>query len=324
MLLIIWDLFDSTEAIDAALQAYVLGAYVSVASIIVSFITETVEKFPAHQRFQALGFEVDGIALIVATAAPAAWYLAVRPRSRRRSPLITMMDVAYFPIGAFALVLTGTRGAVLASVPTVAFVVWSFRRIRGAKRIVAPAFLFLAAVLIASFAPEGMLDRIGSIGHELTGSGVATGNYGEGNIGGRTSTWSESLAAFLERPVTGVGIDAHRKATQLGKEAHNLYLSVLAETGVVGFLLFSWVIWTVFARIRHLTGWERWYWFAQLLLLAIGAVSLSLEDSKSVWIFLALAFASATATGGASVTQREREPISVAASRSPGDDSSIP
>jgi len=326
MLLIIWDLVDSSEAIEAALQAYVLGAYVSVASIVASFITETVEKFPAHQRFQALGFEVDGIAFIVAAAAPAAWYLAVRPSSRRRSPLIVMMDVAYFPIASFALVLTGTRGAVLASIPTVVFVLWSLRQIQGAKRIVAPAVLVLAVVLVASFSPEGMLDRIGSIRHELTGSGVATGNYGEGNIGGRSATWSESLAAFVERPFAGVGIDAHREATPLGKEAHNLYLSVLAETGVVGFLLFSWVIWTVFARIRRLTGWKRRYWFAQLLLLAIGAMSLSLEDSKSVWIILSLALASAAATDEASaiVTPREREPISVAASRSPGGDSSAP
>src|SRR5439155_1839498 len=79
------------------------------------------------------------------------------------------------------------------------------------------------------------------------------------------------------------------------KQAHNTYISVLTETGIVGELLFMGVLFSVFARLAELSGWQRWYWSAQVTLLLIGCMSLSLEDSKSVWIFLSLAVAAAAA-----------------------------
>jgi O-antigen ligase/polysaccharide polymerase Wzy-like membrane protein len=142
-------------------------------------------------------------------------------------------------------------------------------------------------MMICEFAPRGPRNRI------RTAATVTKGS--EGALGGRLGIWSESGQAFLEHPITGVGLDAHRAAVPVGKEAHNTYISVLTETGVVGFLLFGSVLVSVFARVRHRSGWEAWYWFAQLGVLAIGAMSLSLEDSKSVWIFLSLAVASAAA-----------------------------
>ena len=63
----------------------------------------------------------------------------------------------------------------------------------------------------------------------------------------------------------------------------------------MGELLFMGVFFSVFARLRQLSGWLRWYWSAQVGVLLIGMMSLSLEDSKSVWIFLSLAVAAAAA-----------------------------
>jgi O-antigen ligase len=287
LLLIFWDLFDREGAIEAALQAYVLGAFVTSSSIIVKYATAPSARFPAHERINALGYQTDGIALIVAIAAPAAWYLAVGPGWQSRSSIMRVLNFAYLPLGALGLVLTGTRGATLASIPTLIFVLWSLRRATGGKRLLAVVVLVGAVMMIGEFAPRGPLDRIGTAATVTKGS--------EGALGGRLGIWSESGQAFLEHPITGVGLDAHRAAVPVGKEAHNTYISVLTETGVVGFLLFGSVLVSVFARVRHRSGWEAWYWFAQLGVLAIGAMSLSLEDSKSVWIFLSLAVASAAA-----------------------------
>ncbi|MGH2630443.1 MAG: O-antigen ligase family protein [Actinomycetota bacterium] len=293
LLLMIWDLFDRLPAIVTGLQAYVLGAYISSGSIIVNFLTRTPTRFPGHQRFAALGFEVDGIALIVALAAPAAWFLAAGPPGWRRSRIWTLVNYAYVPTALFALVLTGTRGAVLASLPTLAFVFGSIRRAHGARRAISFGSVVVAILLVTAFAPPEMLGRIGSAWDELTGHSDPAGRYGSGEIGGRGATWLESLEALASRPVIGVGLDAHRAAIATGKEAHNIYVSVLTETGIVGFLLFAGVLASIWARIRRLSGWRRRYWFAQLAVLAIGGMSLSLEDSKSVWIFAALAVSSA-------------------------------
>jgi O-antigen ligase len=196
-----------------------------------------------------------------------------------------VVNYAYPPLGALAVALTGTRGATLASIPTLIFILWSLRRASGGKRILAVVALVAAVLLISEFAPRGPLDRIGTAATVTEGS--------EGALGGRLGIWKQSRDAFLKRPIGGVGLDAHRAAVPVNKEAHNTYVSVLTETGVVGFLLFAGVIFSAFALIRHRSGWPAWYWFAQLGVIAIGAMSLSLEDSKSVWIFLSLAVASA-------------------------------
>ena len=107
--------------------------------------------------------------------------------------------------------------------------------------------------------------------------------------------WIEGLEIFFDSPVTGVGLDSHRAASSFGKEAHNTGVSVLAETGIVGFLLALNVIRIVVARAWQRTRWARWYWRTQLAVVGLGAMFLSLEDNKAVWIFLALCVASAAA-----------------------------
>ena len=302
LMLILWDLCETETDVKTCLQAYVLGAYITCFSLLVSFFTAPPERFPGHQRFQALGFETDGIALILATAAPAAWYLAASPGSRR-PPAVRMLNYAYVPLALFALVLTGTRGATIASIPTALFVLWSLRRARAGTRVIAWTALLAAIAVVIWIAPREQLSRIG------TATTIADAEGGA--LSGRLGIWSESIDAFLERPLTGIGLDGHRAATPTGKEAHNTYVSVLAETGMVGFLLLVSLIVAVVLQVRHRRGWNAWYWYTQLAVVAIGAVSLSLEDSKSLWIFLSLAVASAAAAASKrrAVADREEQAV---------------
>jgi O-antigen ligase len=312
LLLLVWDLFVSRRAVEAALQAYVLGAFVTCGSIIANYLTAPAARFPAHERVNALGFETDGVALIVAIAGPAAWYLGAGPTSGERSFTIRRLNYAYVPVGLMALVLTGTRGATLASIPTAIFVLWSLRRASGMTRAMAVVAVVVAAGILVQVAPRGQLARIGTA--------VTATQLGDESsaLSGRWSIWTASTHAFLDRPIGGVGLDAHRAAvaseleqartfTNVEKEAHNTYLSVLTEMGIVGFILFANVLFRVAVRVRELRGWEAWYWTAQLAVLAIGAMSLSLEDSKSVWIFLSCAVAFAAAERSPAYARRQTQ-----------------
>jgi O-antigen ligase len=125
------------------------------------------------------------------------------------------------------------------------------------------------------------------------GSSLATYRY---------DYWVVAWHAFEREPLRGIGADnfqkeylAHGKSYQTPKFPHSVELGVLSETGIVGGLLFLGVLLSVFARLRELSGWQRWYWSAQVGVFLIDALSLSLEDSKSVWIFLSLAVAAAAA-----------------------------
>jgi O-antigen ligase len=295
MLLIIWDLFDSEHAIRVGLQAYVLGALITTGGVLYAYLTVGEVRFAEHQRYQALSFETDGIALILAIAAPAAWYLATSPQQDRASPL-RLVNYAYVPLALFALILTGTRGATIASIPTALFVLWSLRRAGASARLLAFGAIGVALAMVFWFAPREPLARIGTA--------VTVTDLSGGALSGRWHIWTQSWQAFLDRPIAGSGVDAHRAAVQsrlddltaykkAEKEAHNTYLSVLVETGLVGLFLFAAIIVIMVNRIRQFWGWQRWYWWAQLSVLAIGGMSLSLEDSKSVWILIGFCVASA-------------------------------
>lgn len=325
MVFIIWDLCETESAVETALQAYVLGAYISAFSIIYEFVSSSGAKFPEHERLKGLGTEVDGIALIVAIAVPAAWYLAAGPTNQQRSNGRRFLNYLYVPVGLFGVAVTGTRGATLALLPAAVFVFWSLRRAGSAQRFAAVATLAAAVVVLVVYAPRGPLTRIQT-------AATATGLGSEGSaLSGRWGIWKQSGQVFLDRPIAGVGLDAHRAAVSGGldelrvfktaeKEAHNTYISVLVETGIVGFLVLSSMIVLVVRRIRQLSGWRAWYWSAQLAVVAIGAMSLSLEDSKSVWIFLSLGVATAAAVAAQRSLEEARAAVAEVSASTSGRD----
>lgn len=286
MILILWDLFETEKQVETALQAFVLGAYISCASIVVNWLTAPPPNSPEHHRINALGFETDGIALITAIAIPAAWYLATGPGSVTRRRLMIVINFAYVPAAVFAVILTGTRGAAVASVPTLVFILWSLRRSGSRRRFVAWTMVGLGILGVMLFAPPEMVQRIGgSVTDVLEGD----------SLSGRRDIWADSLETFAEHPIAGVGLDSHRAASLYDKEAHNTVISILVESGIIGFLLFGVTGIALLARLMQLSGWVGAYWKAQIAVVALGAMSLSLEDTKAVWILSMLAVCTAVA-----------------------------
>lgn len=284
MILILWDLIDTEKQVETALQAFVLGAYVSSASVFVNWFTAPATQFPEHQRINALGFQTDGIALIIALAIPAAWHLATGPGSVARSKLTNALNFAYLPAAVFAIILTGTRGAAIATVPTFVFILWTLRRSSSRRRLIAWTMLAAGILSVMLFAPRHMVERItGSVADVVEGD----------SLSGRRDIWVDSLDTFSKNPIVGVGLDSHRESSIYDKEAHNTILSVLVESGLVGFIAFGYIVIALIARLSQLEGWQAWYWRSQIATIAIGSLSLSLEDSKAMWIMSTLAVVSA-------------------------------
>lgn len=286
MILILWDLFETEQQAEIALQAFVLGAYISCASVFINWLTAPSPNSPEHNRINALGFETDGIALITALAIPAAWYLATGPSSVNRTKLMITVNFVYLPAAVFAIILTGTRGAAIASVPTLIFILWSLRRSSSRRRFIAWTMLGLGVLGVMLFAPPEMIQRIGgSVADVLEGD----------SLSGRRDIWADSLETFAEHPIAGVGLDSHRESSIYDKEAHNTVLSILVESGIVGFVLFGSVAIALLTRLMQLDGWAGWYWRTQIAVIAIGSLSLSLEDSKAIWILSTLAVVTSVA-----------------------------
>lgn len=279
---VLWDLYRTRAAILAGLQAYVLGIYVAVGSAAANYFSAN-PFYTHYERFSPGLTHPDGFGFIVALGIPVAWYLA-GPASTTKPSWFRVVNYAYIPTAFVGIAFSGTRSAAIAAVPGMAFGLASLTRLRLSARIA--VFVFLTAALfflLPVLDPLKSFQRIGTIRAEVT----------EGDLQGRTNQWSEGLDAFSEHPVLGVGTDMYRSVTSLGKEAHNSFLSVLVQLGLIGFVLFGIILIIVVIYAFLHPRWDRNFWLAVLAVWAIGASTLTWEDRKTTWLFMGLVVASA-------------------------------
>jgi O-antigen ligase len=277
----LWDLYTTRSALNAGLQAYVLGAYVAIGSALANYFSGSA-FYTNYNRFSAGDTNPDGFGFILAMGMPVAWYLASSKSTTRFGRLLRMLNFAYIPAAFLGISLSGTRSALIATLPAMAFGMTSLLRLKVAARIA--VFVLLASSLL--FVVRQVQDlssfrRFGTTTSELT----------EGDLNNRTKNWREGLESFTKRPVLGVGGNMYRSVNSLGKVAHNSYLSVLVEVGMIGFILFGAILTIVGMQALRLAGWDRRFWITQLMVWTLGAFTLTWEHRKSTWLFFSLVVA---------------------------------
>jgi O-antigen ligase len=88
----------------------------------------------------------------------------------------------------------------------------------------------------------------------------------------------------------------YRSVNSLGKLAHNSFISVLVELGLIGFILFGTILGIATIKAWSQPRWDSRFWLTVLAVWAIGASSLTYEYRKATWLFLSLLIASAALT----------------------------
>jgi probable O-glycosylation ligase (exosortase A-associated) len=146
----------------------------------------------------------------------------------------------------FVILLTQSRGAF------VALAVFALAVLRGQKKRRAKILLVAGVVgaVSVAVAPAALWTRLGSLS-EVTSKESAEKVNDSMSARQRLEIWSVARTIVQENIITGVGLgaysDAHYVYAQrpafnpiaMGhRDAHSTYLSVLAETGIVGFALF--------------------------------------------------------------------------------------
>lgn len=271
---LIWEFGDTPLARRMLAQAYVLGAFVSVADTIWSYASgSTIQA----ARYVAGEFDPNDLGLTLALGIPIAWHLmltATRPISR-------VLNGAYLPTAALAVLLTGSRGALLATVVASSIVLGSLVRLplrwKTAGVMLLAATLFGAAQLV----PPATFERLATTREEIA----------SGDLSGRGVIWRAGLDRFKERPVVGVGTGGFRIAVApylaaTPYAAHNTYLGVLVEQGVVGFGILAAIGVLVFSGMRRLEKPVRRLALVLCLTWGVGVMSLSWEHRKPTWFLL--------------------------------------
>ncbi len=237
--------------------------------------------------------------------------LAVLQISAERSRWLKVAALGCAALAAIAVALTFSRGAALAAGIIVVAMV-ALRYIRVSHLLAAAALV--ALVLIAVPAYGERLTSLADLGALL--SDEPAGSATDNSLLSRATENLTALRVFADHPILGVGPgqfpDYYRDyADEIGvsvraadRQAHNLYLGIAAETGILGLTAFlGAVAVTLFqlARARaqalasrpDLAAMAAGFMLALVAYLASG-LFLHLSYARYFWLVLALAGAAAS------------------------------
>ncbi|HFE66407.1 MAG TPA: hypothetical protein ENJ93_04005, partial [Chloroflexi bacterium] len=223
MVFLIWDLYTTKNRVRIGLQAYVLGAYITVWSVLGNYFSGVTTG--QSGRFSGFNFNENTLALILVIALGFAWYLAVsanvdEQKKRSWGYLLRLANYAFVPLALFAIILTASRTAVISAIPFFWFMLSSTTRLKPSSRLLVAVGMVIALLFLQPLVPQTSIERLSTTSGELT----------EGDLNGRRQLWEIGKEAFLQRPINGWGSGVF-KTLSGGQVAHNTYLSVLAESG---------------------------------------------------------------------------------------------
>jgi hypothetical protein len=154
-----------------------------------------------------------------------------------RNIIIKLFMLAGIGLSVWTVIITGSRGGMLAMFTFVMILGW-----RGRYRAASIASSLIMIMLVIAFMPEQYQNRLLSLfnlfGEDNTGAA-------ESAFGRLVGLWT-GIKLFFMRPLTGVGIGAFARAHYLldgvETDAHNLLGQVLGELGLIGTVAFAWFI----------------------------------------------------------------------------------
>ncbi len=280
MLWLVWELCRGARRQLWLIGAYICGTTLASVDAIMRFL-EGQETY--YERYAASGFEPNDFGVTVALSIPLGLYMATRTRGP-----VAWLFRAFIALALCAVCLTVSRTALIATVIAFSFVAVTWRQATNTQRI---AGLVLALLLIPGvlfLTPQPARQRIAETTTEIT----------QVTLHGRTAIWKSGLRAYRSHILAGVGSGAYPEAVRpwIGTHpvaasryvAHNTFLSVLVETGLVGFGIYALLLGVLAVYIWMMPTLERALWAVMTVVWAAGVSTLTWEHRKPVWLFFGL------------------------------------
>jgi len=274
LMMIIWEMLQDHDELNAALQAYVLGAFVPILSTLSNYL-RGVSAVKWQVRYSATGVNAVDMALILLLGLPIAWHLFTY--SYKKIRVLAIINLLYLPLSVFTILLTASRTSLFAIVPAVIFIAWPKKMDLG-RMLLMLAFLIFGIMVLRTLLPASIVERLAS----------ATTSISSADIGGRVGLWADAFAVFIEHPLFGSG--SGTLSSLIGSLSHQTFLSVLAETGLVGLALFITIVIYIFNQLFKIPKDYTGLWVSTFFIWFIGVLSLSFEFRKITWLFFSFMF----------------------------------
>lgn len=157
------------------------------------------------------------------------------------------------------VLLSLSRGGWISVVLGVSFLLWLLLSLPEERR---PYLLRRPKISVVRFSLVGLslllmlaLFFVGPSGRMQMDTRLEEAVMGEARLQTRVAMWEDSLGIIRDFPLFGVGLGSWQElfpryrrppwSPVLFREAHNDYLELLAETGLIGFVLLAWFFWQV-------------------------------------------------------------------------------
>ncbi len=286
MVWLIWELAPGVEEQMYLMRAYVFGTFVSGIDTFYLFLSH---QESVYQRYAGAKLDANDLGLIMALSIPMSYYLLIQNHGK-----MVWVYRLHLILAGTTILLTASRGATLATVVALAIVPLTQARLGGRQRVALLLTVILLIGGIIFFVPETSWERLATM----------PGEFERGTFTGRTIIWKAGWEIFRAHPFVGIGANSFRvivsrelaEPIRMGEAdpappAHNTFLSVLVEQGVLGFAVFCGMLGALALSLRGMPPFPQRLWIVSLAVWIVGVSSLTWEMRKPTWFFFGLLMA---------------------------------
>ena len=140
-----------------------------------------------------------------------------------------MVNTFFLIISIIALFITGKRGMLSFTLLSI-ILIYLYTAMKDKKNILKYVTMILIIGTIGYAAVTNIpqtkvvIDKIQILSEQ------------ENGLNGRDILWKESIKVFKDNPIMGIGIGTIQ--ILIGEYSHNIYIQLLAETGIIGFTIY--------------------------------------------------------------------------------------
>jgi len=193
-----------------------------------------------------------------------------------------VMNTIAVPLIVYAVFLTGTRTASIVAIIGIAYWLYTYRKSSPKIKLTFLMLFLMSIVAVFSLVPKESVDRIFSSGKSIS----------SGTLNSRTVIWGASINQWKKSPVIGNGIGS--LGYVLSSEhvrydsAHNTYIHILTENGLIGLILYLFLIISILYYTLQTPLSQKSFLLALLLTILVSQITQHTHFHKETWFALTM------------------------------------
>jgi len=247
---------------------------------------QAVLSYAGLERAGGTGYGPNEFAIMILPFIAVTFYMALDEKNK----LLRLILLGATSIILLALISTVSRGGIIGLGG-----MFLISILKSKRKILTIILVGITTVLFLNMMPQALRVRFGK-------TQVATTEYGigDGDIDSTTRRYYLSQAAwrmFLAHPLFGVGIgnyffENRNYATVHPGRAHNMYLEIMAELGIIGLILFLGIMFYTLKCLNKiikskstLNGYSKGFYIG-LIGFLIAGIFLHAQQDRILWFFI--------------------------------------